>query len=41
VRRISHMGYLCMPGGYILVRELLRTPSRRSSPNSSSTTLGE
>src|SRR5215203_3180237 len=31
VRRIPHMGYLCMPGGYILVRELRRTPLSRSS----------
>src|SRR5215203_2138524 len=31
VRRIPHMGYLCMPGGHILVRELLRTPLWRSS----------
>src|SRR5215211_3007885 len=31
VQRIPHMGYLCMPGGHIFVRELLGTPLWRSS----------
>lgn len=41
MQRIPQMAYLCMPCGYILVRELRRTPSRRSSQNSSSPALGE
>jgi hypothetical protein len=31
VRRIPHMGYLCMPGGYFW-GELLRMPRMRTSP---------
>ena len=31
--RIPHMDYLCMPGGYILVRELRRIPIPGTSVN--------